>query len=257
MTIKIYCDSADYKIIKKYSKFNLVKGFTTNPSLMSLAGVKNYKNYSIKILKTCKNKPISLEVFSDDINSMIQQAYLINSWGKNVYVKIPVVNTQGKFTGKAIRELSSKGVKLNITAIYTYEQVEKVFLSLNKNTKSIISIFAGRMADVGKDPIPIFQKSVQLTQKHKNIEILCVSTREAYNFLQAKNLGCEIITMPSKIIEKIENFGKDFNTLTLDTVKGFFRMARNQNLKFNILLENTYNYCLIILSAVSNPILII
>ena len=117
-----------YKIIKKYSKFNLVKGFTTNPSLMSLAGVKNYKNYSIKILKTCKNKPVSLEVFSDDvINSIIRQAYLINSWGKNVYVKIPVVNTQGKFTGKAIRELSSKGVKLNITAVYTYEQVKKVF----------------------------------------------------------------------------------------------------------------------------------
>ena len=162
---------------------------------------------------------------------MIQQAYLINSWGKNVYVKIPVVNTQGKFTGKAIRELSSKGVKLNITAIYTYEQVEKVFLSLNKNTKSIISIFAGRMADVGKDPIPIFRKSVHLTKKHKNIEILWASTREAYNFLQAKNLGCEIITMPPKIIEKIKNFGKSFNTLTLDTVKGFFQDGKKSKFK--------------------------
>ena len=233
MTIKIYCDSADYKIIKKYSEFNLVKGFTTNPSLMSLAGAKNYKNYSIKILQICKNKPISLEVFSDDINSMIKQAYLISSWGKNVYVKIPVVNTQGKFTGKVIRELSSKGVKLNITAVYTYEQVRKAFLSLNKNTKSIISIFAGRMADVGKDPVPIFRKSVQLTKKHKNIEILWASTREAYNFLQAKNLGCEIITMPPKIIEKIQNFGKSFNTLTLDTVKGFFQDGKKS--KFKIL----------------------
>ena len=231
MTIKIYCDTADYKIIKKYSKFNLVKGFTTNPSLMSLAGVKNYKNYSIKILKTSKNKPISLEVFSDEVDSMIRQAYLIDSWGKNVYVKIPVANTQGKFTGKAIKELSSKGVKLNITAVYTYEQVEKAFLSLNKNTKSIISIFAGRMADAGKDPVPIFRKSVQLTKKYKNIEILWASTREAYNFLQAKNLGCEIITMPSQIIEKIENFGKDFNTLTLDTVKGFFQDSKKSKFK--------------------------
>ena len=231
MNIKIYCDSADYKIIKKYSEFSLVKGFTTNPSLMSLAGVKNYKNYSIKLLKICKNKPISLEVFSDDINSMIRQAYLINSWGKNVYVKIPVVNTHGKFTGKAIKELSSKGVKLNITAIYTYEQVKKVLLCLNKNSKSIISIFAGRMADVGKDPIPIIPKSVHLTNKHKNIEILWASTREAYNFLQAKKLGCEIITMPPKIIEKIKNFGKSFNALTLDTVKGFFQDAKKSGFK--------------------------
>ena len=231
MSIKIYCDSADLKIIKKYSKYNFVKGFTTNPSLMSLAGAKNYKDYSIKLLKICRNKPISLEVFSDDINSMIRQAYLINSWGKNVYVKIPVVNTQGKFTGKVIRELSSKGVKLNITAIYTYQQVKKVLLSLNKNTRSIISIFAGRMADVGKDPIPIFRKSVQLTKKHKNIEILWASTREAYNFLQAKNLGCGIITIPPKIIEKIKNFGKNFNTLTLDTVKGFFHDGKKSKFK--------------------------
>jgi len=229
--MKIYCDSADLEIIKKYSKSNFVKGFTTNPSLMRLAGAKDYRNYSVKLLKICKNKPISFEVFSDDINSMIRQAYIINSWGKNVYVKIPVVNTQGKFTGKVIRELSSNGIKLNITAIYTYEQVKKVLLCLNKNSKSIISIFAGRMADVGKDPIPIIRKSVHLTNKHKNIEILWASTREAYNFLQAKKLGCEIITMPPKIIEKIKNFGKSFNALTLDTVKGFFRDAKKSGFK--------------------------
>ena len=231
MNIKVFCDSADYKIIKKFAKNNLVKGFTTNPSLMRFAGAKDYRNYSVKLLKICKNKPISFEVFSDDINSMIRQAYIINSWGKNVYVKIPVVNTQGKFTGKVIRELSSKGVKLNITAVYTYEQVKKVFLSLNKNTKSIISIFAGRMADVGKDPVPIFRKSVRLTKKHKNIEILWASTREAYNYLQAKNLGCEIITMPPKIIEKIKNFGKSFNALTLDTVKVFFQDGKKSKFK--------------------------
>ena len=231
MYIKIYCDSADYKTIKKYSEFNLVKGFTTNPSLMSLAGIKNYKNYSIKLLKICKNKPISLELFSDDINTMIRQAYLINSWGKNVYVKIPVVNTQGKFTGKVIRELSSKGVKLNITAVYTYEQVKKVFFCLNKNTKSIISIFAGRMGDAGKDPIPIIKESVRLTKRIKNVEILWASTREPYNYVQAKNCGCSIITMPSSIIEKILKFGKSLEKLSLDTVKKFLKDSKESNFK--------------------------
>ena len=218
---KIYCDSADYKIIKKYNKYNLVKGFTTNPSLMRLAGAKNYKDYSKKILKICKNKPISFEVFSDDLNSMINQAYLINSWGKNVYVKIPVVNSRGKFTGKVIKELSNQGVKLNITAVYTFEQVKKIYKLLNKNTKSIISIFAGRMSDTGKDPIPVFNNSLNLTKKNKNVMILWASTREAYNFIQAKKLECDIITMPPKIIEQIKNFGKSYKSLTINTVKNF------------------------------------
>ena len=218
---KIYCDSADYKIIKKYNKYDLVKGFTTNPSLMRLAGANNYKDYSKKILKICKNKPISFEVFSDDLNSMINQAYLINSWGKNVYVKIPVVNSRGKFTGKVIKELSNQGVKLNITAVYTFEQVKKIYKLLNKNTKSIISIFAGRMSDTGKDPIPVFKSSLNLTKKNKNVMILWASTREAYNFIQAKKLECDIITMPPKIIEQIKNFGKSYKSLTINTVKNF------------------------------------
>ena len=162
---------------------------------------------------------------------MIKQAYIINSWGKNIYVKIPVVNSKGKFTGKVIKELSSNGIKLNITAVYTVRQVRKIFNLLNKNTKSIISIFAGRMTDVGKDPIPIFKKSIKLTKKFKNIEILWASTREAYNFLQAKNLRCEIITMPPKVIEKIKKFGKSFDVLTLDTVKGFLQDSRKSKFK--------------------------
>ena len=229
--IKIYCDSADYKIIKKYNKYNLVKGFTTNPSLMRLAGAKNYKDYSKKILKICKNKPISFEVFSDDLNSMINQAYLINSWGKNVYVKIPVVNSRGKFTGKVIKELSDKGVKLNITAVYTFEQVKKIYKLLNKNTKSIISIFAGRMSDVGKDPIPVFKSSLNLTKKNKNIMILWASTREAYNFIQAKKLGSNIITMPPKIIDQIKNFGKSYKSLTINTVKNFLIDSKKSRFK--------------------------
>jgi transaldolase len=228
---KIYCDSADYKIIKKYNKYNLVKGFTTNPSLMRLAGAKNYKNYSKKILKICKNKPISFEVFSDDLNSMINQAYLINSWGKNVYVKIPVVNSRGKFTGKVIKELSNQGVKLNITAVYTFEQVKKIYKLLNKNTKSIISIFAGRMSDTGKDPIPVFKSSLNLAKKNKNIMILWASTREAYNFIQAKKLGSNIITIPPKIIDQIKNFGKSYKSLTINTVKNFLIDSKKSRFK--------------------------
>jgi len=232
MSLKIFCDIADYRIIKKFNKLKIVKGFTTNPSLMRASGAKNYKQYSLKILKICKTKPISFEVFADDIEGMIQQAHKIKSWGKNVYVKIPVVNSKGKFTGRAIRELSSKNVKLNITAVYTYDQVKKIVKVLNKRSKSIISIFAGRMADVGKDPVPVFKNSINLTKKYKNIEILWASTREAYNFLQARDLGCQIITTPPKIIEKINNFGKSYNSLTLDTVKGFLKDSRKS--KFRI-----------------------
>ena len=221
MKTKIFCDIADYKIIKFFNNKTIVDGFTTNPSLMRLAGAKNYKNYSLKILKTCKKKPISFEVFADNLKDMLKQAYEINSWGKNVYVKIPVVNSKGKFTGSVIKELSDKGIKLNITAVYTFEQTQKIYKKLNKKTKSIISIFAGRMADKGKDPLPIFKKSISLTKKNKNIEILWASTREAYNYTQAKQINCDIITMPPKVVNQINSFGKSFKSMTLDTVKSF------------------------------------
>ena len=231
MKTKIFCDIADYKTIKFFSNKSLVDGFTTNPSLMRLAGAKDYKNYSLKILKICKKKPISFEVFADNFKDMLTQAYEINSWGKNVYVKIPVVNSKGLFTGSVIKELSDKGIKLNITAVYTFEQTKKVYEKLNKKTKSIISIFAGRMADKGKDPIPIFKRSIFLTKKNKNIEILWASTREAYNYIQANQLGCDIITMPPKIIEKVEKFGSSNNKLTLLTVKNFLTDSEKSGFK--------------------------
>ena len=231
MKTKIFCDSADYKTIKFFNNKNLVDGFTTNPSLMRLSGAKNYKNYSLKILKICKRKPISFEVFADNPKEMLKQAYKINNWGRNVYVKIPVVNSKGIFMGSVIRELSNKGIKLNITAVYTYEQTKKIFKCLNKKTKSIISIFAGRMADKGKDPLPTFKKSIALTKKCKNIEILWASTREAYNFIQAKNLKCNIITMPPKVINQISSFGKSYKALTLDTVKGFLIDSKKSKFK--------------------------
>ena len=221
----------DLKIIKKLNNNSLVSGFTTNPSLMRLSGAKNYKNYSLKLLKVCKKKPISLEVFGDSFEEMLTQAMIINSWGKNVYVKIPVVNSRGLFSGKVIRRLSEKGVKLNITAVYTVNQVKKILKSINKNSKTIISIFSGRMGDVGKDPVPIIKKSVTLTKKLKNVEILWASTREAYNYLQSKNCGCSIITMPPSIIQKISKFGKTYQELTLDTVKKFLKDSKDSNFK--------------------------
>ena len=231
MKIKIFCDSADLKTIKKLNNNPLVRGFTTNPSLMRLSGAKNYKNYSLKILTVCKKKPISFEVFADKFNQMEQQAYEINSWGKNIYVKIPVINSKGFFSGKVIKRLSDKGIKLNITAVYTVAQVRKILKNINNNSKIIISIFSGRMGDVGKDPVPIIEESVHLTKKLKNVEILWASTREAYNYTQAKNCGCSIITMPPSIIEKISKFGKSLQELSLDTVKKFLGDSKKANFK--------------------------
>ena len=231
MKTKIFCDIADFKTIKFFNKKSFVDGFTTNPSLMRQAGAKNYKDYSIKILKVCKKKPISFEVFADDTREILKQAYKINTWGKNVYVKIPVVNSKGLFMGSVIKELSNKGIKLNITAVYTYEQTKKIYKCLNKKTKSIISIFAGRMADKGKDPLPVFKKSISLTKKNKNIEILWASTREAYNYIQAKQIKCNIITMPPKVINQINSFGKSFKSMTIDTVKGFLEDSKKSKFK--------------------------
>ena len=232
MKTKIFCDIADLETINFFNKKNIVDGFTTNPSLMRKAGAKDYKNYSMEILKICKKKPISFEVFADNEKEMLKQAYKINKWGKNVYVKIPVVNSKGLFMGSIIKELSDKGIKLNITAVYTFEQTQKIYKNLNKKTKSIISIFAGRMSDKGKDPVPIFKKSINLTKKNKNIEILWASTREAYNYIQARQLKCDIITMPPKIIDQIQKFGRSFRLMTIDTVKGF--LADSKKSKFKI-----------------------
>jgi len=231
MKIKIFCDSADIKTIKEFNNNSLVNGFTTNPSLMRKAGAKDYKNYSLKLLSVCKKKPISLEVFADKFDEMIRQANMINSWGKNVYVKIPVVNSKGLFSGTVINKLSNKGIKLNITAVYTVPQVRKILKNLNKKSKTIISIFAGRMSDVGKDPLPIIKKSVRLTKKLKKVDILWASTREAYNYTQAKNCACSIITMPPFIINKIGKFGASFQNLTLNTVKTFLKDSRDSNFK--------------------------
>ena len=231
MTTKIFCDIAELDLIKKFNKKKIVKGFTTNPSLMRKAGAKDYKSYSKKILKICNNKPVSLEVFADEYEEIKIQALEINNWGKNVYVKVPVANSKGKFMGKIIRELNDQSIKLNITAVYSAQQTKKILKSINKKTKVIISIFAGRGADTGKDPVPEFVKSIKLAKKYKNVEILWASVREPYNYLQAKQLGCHIITVPPSIIQKIEKFGKTFNKLTQETVKSFLKDSIKSNFK--------------------------
>ena len=231
MNTKIFCDIAQLDQIKKFNKKKIVKGFTTNPTLMRKAGAKDYKLYSKKILKICNNKPVSLEVFADEYKEMKIQAMKINAWGKNVYVKVPVVNSKGKFMKRIIKELNNENVKLNITAVYTAKQTEKILKIINKKTKVIISIFAGRAADAGKDPVPEFVKSIKIAKNFKNVEILWASVREPYNYLQSKKIGCHIITVPPNIIEKIESFGKSYKTLTQQTVNNFLLDSKKSKFK--------------------------
>ena len=231
MNTKIFCDIAEINQIKKFNKKKIVKGFTTNPSLMRKAGAKDYKSYAKKILKVCLDKPVSLEVFADDYINMKKQALKINTWGKNIYVKIPVVNSKGIFMGKVIKELNNQNIKLNITAVYSANQTKKILKLINKKTKVLISIFAGRAGDTGKDPVPEFKKSVMFSKRFNNVEILWASVREPYNFLQAKQLGCHIITVPPSIIQKIEKFGKSFDQLTKETVKNFLSDSKKSRFK--------------------------
>ena len=232
MSTKIFCDIADIKLIRKFTNKNIVKGFTTNPSLIRKAGAKNYLNYYKKILLASKDKPVSLEVFADNFKEMKKQALILNNLGKNVYVKIPVCNSKGIFSGKIIKFLSNKNIKLNITAVYTANQTKKILKAINKNSNVIISIFIGRASDAGKNPLPELIKSIKLSKKFKKVKILWASVREPYNYIQAKKNGCHIITIPPGIIEKIEGFGKSYNLLTIETVKTFLNDSKKSKFKF-------------------------
>ncbi len=232
MSTKIFCDIADIKIIEKFTKKKIVKGFTTNPSLIRKAGAKDYLKYCKKILQVSKNKPVSLEVFADDYTEMMKQAIKLNSLGKNVYVKIPVCNSKGIFSGKIIKYLSDKNIKLNITAVYTANQTKNILNVINKNSNVIISIFIGRASDAGKNSLPELIKSIKLSKKFKKVKILWASVREPYNYIQAKKNGCHIITIPPSIIEKIEGFGKSYNRLTIETVKTFLNDSKKSKFKF-------------------------
>tara|TARA_B100000941_G_scaffold54863_1_gene35521 strand:- start:400 stop:1095 length:696 start_codon:yes stop_codon:yes gene_type:complete len=230
MTTKIYCDIADLKLIKHYNKKKIVKGFTTNPSLMRKAGANNYTKYSKKILSIVK-KPISFEVFADDEFNILKQANEISKWGNNVYVKIPITNSKGKYLLNVIKKLSTNKIKLNITAVYNFKNVKKILNNIKKNSNVIISIFAGRAGDTGKDPLPELIKSIKAKKNYKNVKILWASVREPYNYIQAKQIGCDIITIPPTIIDKIEKFGKSYKKLTIETVRGFLIDSKKSKFK--------------------------
>ena len=227
LKVKIYADGADLNsMLKEYDK-GLVRGFTTNPSLMKKAGVKDYKGFGKEVVSKITDMPISFEVFADDEEVMIKEAREIATWSENIYVKIPVVNTKGEFNKNVINTLSKENVKLNITAVFTIDQVKYILENLEKDSNAIISIFAGRIADTGVDPIDLVKESVELAKEYKNVEILWASCRELYNIFQAENSGCHIITVQNSILDKLDNVGKDLTKYSVETVQDFFKDANS------------------------------
>ena len=235
LNIKIFADGADLKSIENLNTKNYIKGFTTNPSLMKKAGIRDYKHFALDLLSKIKDKPISFEVFSDDLQEMEKQAEEIASWGKNINVKIPVTNTKKISTTKIIERLSNKGIECNVTAIFTIDQVKSVTESLNKDTPAILSVFAGRIADTGIDPIEIMKESINIARSKPKSELLWASTRELVNIFQADKMGCHIITVPHAILGKVKDVGKDLEEYSLETVKDFYKDATEAGfkIKFN------------------------
>ncbi len=225
LKVQIFADGADKTgMLEMYNK-SFIKGLTTNPTLMKKVGIKDYEAFAKDILLEVKDKSISFEVFSDDLDEMEKQALKIATWGENVYVKIPVTNTKGIPTYSLIKKLSDKGVKVNVTAIMTLEQVRDVVLSLNQNVPSYVSVFAGRIADTGIDPVPLMSAAVQITSMNSKAEVIWASPRELLNIFQADEIGCQIITVTNDILKKLELVDYDLNSYSLDTVKMFYNDA--------------------------------
>jgi transaldolase len=229
--IKLYADGADLSgMIEEYKK-GIVSGFTTNPTLMKKAGVTSYEEFAKAALLTIPDLPISFEVFSDDLLEMEREARKIGSWGDNVYIKIPVTNTKGESTAPLIKKLSHNGFKLNVTAILKSEQVKVVAGALSPETPSIVSVFAGRIADTGVDPIPILKESAKILKVNPKSELLWASTRELLNLVQAESCGCHIITITNDILKKVSLVGKDLSELSLETVQMFYNDAQSAGYK--------------------------
>lgn len=232
LKIKIFADGANVIEMKKIYSGGIVSGFTTNPTLMKKDGVKDYVEFAKDVLSEIKDMPISFEVFTDDFDSMERQAREIGSWGENVYVKIPITNTKGEVSYELIKKLTSEGLKLNVTAILTTEQVENVSKNIHKDTPVIVSLFAGRIADTGRDPVPYVKESVKILSGCPNAELLWASSRELLNIFQAQENGCHIITVTNDILKKLHLVGKDLKELSLDTVKMFYNDASSAGYKF-------------------------
>ncbi|CUS76626.1 transaldolase [Candidatus Kryptonium thompsonii] len=224
--IKIFADGAEKDLMLQMAKNSIIAGFTTNPTLMRKAGIKDYKAFAKEILSEIKDKPISFEVFSDEFDEMERQAREIASWGENVYVKIPITNTKGESSAKLIEKLSSANVKVNVTAIMTLEQVKKVVPALLHGPGAYVSVFAGRIADTGRDPVPIMKSVVEYLRPYSNIELIWASPREVLNVVQASEVGCHIITLTYDLIKKLDLIGKDLNEFSLETVKMFYEDAK-------------------------------
>jgi len=234
LDIKIFADGADLVSIENLNMNQNISGFTTNPSLMKKAGVTDYRKFCLDVLKITKDKPVSFEIFSDDLDEMYDQAIEIASWGKSIFVKIPITNSKGKKTSSIIKKLLENKVKCNVTAILTIQQVKEIYEISNLETEVIVSIFAGRIADTGTDPIPIMTEAVNICKSKKNIEILWASTRELINIFQANQINCQIITVPYYILEKTSLIGKNLEDLSLETVQMFLNDATKAGFKIKI-----------------------
>ena len=228
---KIFADGADIETIKTLNDKDLIKGFTTNPSLMKNSNISDYKEFALSILSTVHSKPVSFEVLSDDLDLMYKEAKLINSWAENIFIKIPIQNTKGTPTKELVASLCNEKVKCNITAIFTISQINELLENLDENSRFILSIFAGRIADTGVDPEPIFVEAKKITEKFSKSEILWASPREAFNIIQANRSKCDIITLTPDYIKKMNNFGKDLNSFSLETVKMFYDDAKSINIE--------------------------
>ena len=225
LNVKLFADGADLSGIKEMYANPLIKGFTTNPTLMRKAGIEDYKGFAMQVLKAVPDRPVSLEVFADEFDQMEQQALEIASWGRNVNVKIPVMNTRGEFAGPLIERLSAAGVVVNVTAIMTLEQVRRVTDHLAAATSAIISVFAGRIADTGRDPVPVMAEAVRIMKAKPKAELIWASPRELLNIFQADSVGCHIITATNDILKKLSLVGKDLDPYSLETVEMFYRDA--------------------------------
>jgi len=226
LKVKLFADGADLAGMKEMAANPLIKGFTTNPTLMRKAGIADYKAFARDVLEAISDRPVSFEVFADEFDEMEAQAMEIASWGANVNVKIPVTNTQRKFSGPLIKRLSKAGVKVNVTAVMTPQQVERITDCLDSRTEAIISVFAGRIADTGRDPMPIMAKAVQIMKAKPRAELIWASPRELLNVFQADSVGCHIITATNDILKKLSLVDKDLDNYSLETVEMFYKDAK-------------------------------
>jgi len=226
LNVKLFADGADIAGIEEMASNPSISGFTTNPTLMRKAGVVDYKNFAKEVLKIVPNKPVSFEVFADDFVAMEKQAMEIASWGENVNVKIPVTNTKGEFCGALVKKLADAGVQVNVTALMTLDQVRRVTDALNPETPAFVSVFAGRIADTGRDPVPVMAKAVEILKVQPKSELIWASPRELLNIFQAEEIGCHIITATNDILKKLNLFQKDLDVFSLETVEMFYKDAQ-------------------------------